>query len=105
MTPNWSRICMYNVPLGLIVRARRAVSSGIVSGSGGGNDIKRLLSLLQTEFSYSTRFSFPYAWLGNWATESMYVLGQISKFLPQSSYGISDNAPTAPEFGSPSVAN
>src|SRR6266496_4174821 len=40
MTPNWSRICMYNVPLGLIARARRAVSSGIVSGSGSGNDIK-----------------------------------------------------------------
>src|SRR5579859_5570359 len=75
MTPNWSRICMYNVPLGLIARARRAVSSGIVSGSGGGNDITHLLSLLQTEFPYFTRYSFLFASFDHSATESMFVLG------------------------------
>src|SRR6266487_2276643 len=76
MTPSWSRICMYKVTLGLIARARRAVSSGRASGSGGGNDIKRLLSLLQTQLPYFTRFSFLCASFGHSTTESMYVLGQ-----------------------------
>src|SRR6266516_6247026 len=76
MTPNWSRMCMYNVPLGLITRARRAVSSGIVSGSGGGNDITHLLSTLQTAFTYITRYPFLFASFDYWATESMLVLGQ-----------------------------
>src|SRR6266487_1451140 len=51
-------------------------SRGRASGSGGGNDIKRLLSLLQTQLPYFTRFSFLCASFGHSATESMYVLGQ-----------------------------
>src|SRR6266536_6595845 len=71
-------MCMYKVPFGLIVRAKRAVSSGMVSGSGSGNDITYLLSLLQTQFSYSTRYFLLYAWLGISATESTFVLGLIA---------------------------